>query len=61
MSYLLEKSLHAKGQRQGPCESCSVTTRMDDTRRVQKLAPILLIDTNPSSPKFTEFWQKQLK
>ncbi|RCN39386.1 exonuclease [Ancylostoma caninum] len=34
---------------------------MDDTRRVQKLAPILLIDTNPSSPKFAEFWEKQLK
>ncbi|EYC36926.1 hypothetical protein Y032_0843g2643 [Ancylostoma ceylanicum] len=61
MSYLLEKALHAKGQREGPCASCNVTTRMDDTRRVQKLAPILLIDTNPSSPKFAEFWEKQLK
>ncbi|VDP19052.1 unnamed protein product [Heligmosomoides polygyrus] len=61
MGYVLEKSLHAKGQHQGPCASCSVTTRMDDTRRVQKLAPMLLIDTNPSNPKFAEFWEKQLK
>ncbi|XGW17743.1 hypothetical protein V3C99_002384 [Haemonchus contortus] len=61
MSYLLEKALHAKGQRQGPCESCAVTTRMDDTRRVQKLAPILLFNMNPSSPKYMEFWEKQLK
>ncbi|VDK52163.1 unnamed protein product, partial [Cylicostephanus goldi] len=61
MSYLLEKALHAKGQREGPCASCNVTTRTDDTRRVQKLAPILLIDTNPSNPKFAEFWDKQLK
>ncbi|KAJ1358391.1 hypothetical protein KIN20_016802 [Parelaphostrongylus tenuis] len=34
---------------------------MDDTRRVHKLAPVLLIDTNPTSPRFVEFWEKQLK
>ncbi|KJH42647.1 exonuclease [Dictyocaulus viviparus] len=61
MSYLLEKSLHLKGQHQESCAYCNVSTRMDDTRRVQKLAPILLIDTNPTSPKFFEFWEKQLK
>uniref|UniRef100_A0A1I7XSL9 C3H1-type domain-containing protein n=1 Tax=Heterorhabditis bacteriophora TaxID=37862 RepID=A0A1I7XSL9_HETBA len=36
-------------------------TRMEETRKVKRLPPIILVDTNPGNPKFAEFWQEQLR
>ncbi|CAD6185872.1 unnamed protein product [Caenorhabditis auriculariae] len=57
---LLEKSLHLGGQVEKECQECKSVTRMEESRRVNTLAPVLLVDGNAGSEKFIEFWQKHL-
>ncbi|CAI5444895.1 unnamed protein product [Caenorhabditis angaria] len=62
---IIEKSLHlgincGLTSEEKECEECRATTKMESKRKIQKLADVLIIDTNSTNPVFHEFWQRQL-